>query len=189
MPPTPKSRENRYEHAMITPVHSIQQGTPTNAPANNIVYDSSRSRCDMKHEIGWNASVLAIPSLSTSSRCADEQDMQTSFDHGLLSLNGFENICEPPNIHPRHRSVHDVESRGSLLSQSAAAYRSLNGFYPATSEYKENFPFITHFAPPASHICLPKLHHIDATTSSRHNLDVRNNLKRRAPPSFEYYFD
>jgi hypothetical protein len=145
MPPTPKRRENHYERAVITPVHSIQQGTPTNAP-NKIVYLCSRSRYDIKHEIGWNASVLlAIPSLSTSSRYADEQDLQTSFDD-LLSLNGFENIGEPPNIHPRNRSVHDVESRWSLPSSSEntiqyAAASSLNGFYPI-SEEEENFQFI-----------------------------------------------
>jgi len=179
MPSTPKRRQIRCERAMITPVHSIQQGNPTTAP--NIVY--------VENEIGCNASILAIPSLPT--RCADE-DLHTSFDDLSLNSGGFESIGEQPNRR-RRRSVHFESSRVSPLSSSENTSRrsssentsrrsvasSLNGFY-SPSKGKENFPFISLNAP-LSHLCLPKLH-VSATSSPRHNLGVKN-LKRRAPPS------
>jgi hypothetical protein len=176
MPSTPKRRQIRCERAMITPVHSIQQGNPTTAP--NIVY--------VENEIGCNASILAIPSLPT--RCADE-DLRTSFDDLSLHSGGFESIGEQPNRR-RRRSVHFESSRVSPLSSSENTSRrsvasSLNGFY-SPSKGKENFPFISLNAP-LSHLCLPKLH--VSATSSRHNLGVKN-LKRRAPPSSsEYHCD
>jgi hypothetical protein len=181
MPSTPKRRQIRCERAMITPVHSIQQGNPTTAP--NIVYLCPSSYAE--NEIGCNASILAIPSLPT--RCADENLLHTSFDDLSLNSGGFESIGEQPNRR-RRRSVH-FESMASPLSSSENTSRrsvasSLNGFYSPSRKGKENFPFISLNAPLVSHLCLPKLH--VSATSSRHNLGVKN-LKRRAPPSSSEY--